>query len=220
MTCVAPSLILTPDAARELGLLAESVAGAKYLKDMGRPAFFPAPPATDFFDISHGFGNTSLYAAFLGARFTSLTPDRLVQLSDDKLLKIPDLATDVPSQREFYEVKPGSSSGISAGRRKIANIQGFYSRFSVPLVAGVQWSPDFRFRLFQGGLLGLEVDVFLHFWRPEAALVLYEVCAEGRTRRLTNAEVAMIIAAVLLAVLAEVFSGGAATPVLVPLLAI
>ena len=93
---------------------------------MGRPAFFPAPPATDFFDISHGFGNTSLYAAFLGARFTSLTSDRLVQLSDDKLLKIPDLATDVPSQREFYEVSEARPPAYQQDAGRSPNIQGFY----------------------------------------------------------------------------------------------
>lgn len=225
MACIAPSLVLTPTAASQLGLLAELVAAEKYKIDMrrtvpaGKAGFFPAPPGVDFFDISHGFGNTSLYAAFLVAKHPALSPSNLLEMSDNKLLKIPDLATFLPNiQTEFYEIKPNSPSGLAAGATKIANVSALYARFGLPYVPGTIWTPNFRFILFSGTILALKVDVFLHIFRQTPGLVVYEVCAEGKTRPLTNAEVAAIIAVVLIAVLAVILSDGVLIPVLVPLL--
>ena len=172
MTCIAPSLVLTPDAASSLGLTAEAVIAQKYKTDMGRPAFFPMAPSIDFFDISHGFGNTSLYAAFLGAHHPSMTPSMLLSLSDDKLLKIPDLMTFAPpTQTEFYEIKPNSPSGRVAGSAKVASVSALYSRFSLPYRAGEIWTPDFKFILFSGSIFAIKVDVFLHIFRSAPGLI-------------------------------------------------
>lgn len=222
-------LVLTPDAARELGLVAEAVAAEKYKFDMGRTVplgggkagFFSAPPGVDFFDISHGFGNTSLYAAFLVDKHPALSPSRILELSDNKLVKIPDLTTFLPgTQTEFYEIEPNSPSGLTAGAAKIAAVSALYARFGLPYVPGMRWTLNFRFILFSGSILGIKVDVFLHIFRRDPGLVVYEVCADGKSRSLTNAEVAAIIAIVLIAVLAAIASDGVLIPALAGLLAV
>jgi hypothetical protein len=65
---------MTRASASKIGTVAESLIAPFYLKNVGRPAFFPTPGSKDFFDISHGFGNTALYAAFLAANHPTLTP--------------------------------------------------------------------------------------------------------------------------------------------------
>ncbi|RZI85237.1 MAG: hypothetical protein EOP38_05680 [Rubrivivax sp.] len=211
MTCIAPSLVLTTDAAREFGAIAEGVIATEYLRDIGHAAFFPAPPAMDFMDISQGFGNRSLYAAFLVSKHPGLSAEQLTRLSDNGLVKIPDLATFAPPVRsEFYEVKPNSSSGVAAGKVKIANIHALYQSLGLPYVPGMQWNPNTRITIFSGSLLGLEVDVYFHFFKLQPGLVVYEVCVEGRGRPLTNAEIAAVAAAVLIALIVAVYFGLAA----------
>jgi len=217
MACIAPSLVLTDKAAKDFGAYAEAVIAGEYLRNVGRPAFFPQPPSMDFFDISHGFGNRSLYAAFLGEKHPKLSQSMLAQMSDDGQAKIPDLVTfDAAKRTEFYEVKPKSSSGQYAGIAKIARVHALCQFFKLPYIPGVQWNPDCRIQLFDGRLLGLEVEVDFHFKKEQPGLILYDICAKGKKRPLTNAEVAAIVAAVLLGVLAIVVIGPAG--VLVPAL--
>jgi hypothetical protein len=211
MTCIAPSLVLTTGAAKDFGAIAEGLIAQRYLSDVGRAAFFPVPPAMDFMDISHGFGNRSLYAAFLVSKHKGLSPSQLAVLSDNGLVKIPDLATFAPPVRtEFYEVKPNSSSGAAKGNVKIANVHALYQSLGLPYVPGIQWNPNTKINLFSGSLMGIEVDVYFHFFKLQPGLIVYEVCVEGKARPLSNAEVAAIAALALAAVLLVVFSGGSA----------
>jgi hypothetical protein len=210
MPCIEPSLVLTTDAARQMGLIAEALIANEYRKDVGR-LFFPLPPAKDFFDITHGFGNRSLYAAFLGAHHPGLSQSQLAQMAADKLVKIPDLMTfDPPRRTEFYEIKPNSDSGRRKGETKVAFVHALCQSMGLPYVPGTQWRPDVRINLFTGRLLGLQVEVNFHFFLRQPGLLVYEICVEGKARALSNAEVAAIIALVLLAILASVLTGGAA----------
>jgi hypothetical protein len=220
MACIAPSLVLTEKAASQFGAIAEGIVAKFYLENVGRPAFFPTPGSSkDFFDITHGFGNTSLYAAFLVANHPRLSPGQILEMSNDRQVKIPDLMTFDPERRtEFYEIKPNSASGIAKGVAKVAKVHALCQSFNLPYVPGVQWDPDTKVRLFSGRLMGIEVEVTFHFFRLQPGLIVYEICAEGRARPLTNREIAMIIGVVLIALLAELFSGGTATPALAPLL--
>ena len=101
MGCIAPSLVLTSQAASQFGSMAEGLIAASYLRNVGRPAFFPTPGSSkDFFDITHGFGNTSLYAAFLRRNHPVLSTSQILTMSDDKLVKIPDLMTFDPCAQD------------------------------------------------------------------------------------------------------------------------
>src|SRR5205807_492042 len=112
----------------------------------------------DFFDISHGFGNTSLYASFLRSDHPTLSPSQILHMSENKLVKIPDLMTFDPGRRtEFYEIKPNSATGRTAGEVKIANVHALCQSFGLPYVPGTQWNPDTKVTLFSGRVLGLEV---------------------------------------------------------------
>jgi hypothetical protein len=50
----------------------------------------------------------------------------------------------------------------------------------------------------------VQVDVYFHFFWIQPGLIVYEFCAEGRTRQLTNAEIATIILAILIILLSPV----------------
>ncbi len=209
MACIEPSLVLTRGAASAFGQFAEGLVAPFYLENVFRPAFFPLPPALDFMDISHGFGNRSLYAAFLGSKHPTLSQSELANLSENKLVKIPDLLIFDPVHRtEFYEVKPNSASGRLDGDAKVARVHALYQSMSLPYVPGVQWDPDVRIPVFTGRLLGIEVDVDFHFFRFQPSLIVYEICAEGKLKPLTNAEIAAIVALVLLALLTLPLGGG------------
>lgn len=211
MACIPPSLILTSQAASQFGLIAEVIIAKKYLEHVRRPAFYPGLPAKDFFDISHGVGNQCLYIAFLNLNHPHIGLNRLLSLADDRLVKIPDLMTyDPPTRTEFYEIKPNSPTGVTAGNRKIANVHALYQSFGLPYIPGIQWDPDGRVEFFSGRLFGIEVVVNFHYFRLQPALIVYEICAEGKLKPLTNAEIALIIAAIILIIL----SRGVLAPVL------
>lgn len=210
MACIAPSQVVSSTVASDFGRVAETIISALYLKDNKRPGFFPLPPGLDFMDIGTGFGNTVLYIAYLKANHSKLSPSQLAKLSSDGLLKIPDIASlQPPGGGEFYEIKPNSDSGKLAGMEKVAFVDALYTSCGLPYVPGTKWKPDKRITVFDGKLLGIEVKVFFHFFLLSPGLVVYEVCAEGKTRPLTSAELAAIIALVIIALIAIVLSDGA-----------
>jgi hypothetical protein len=140
-------------------------------------------------------------------------------MSENKLVKIPDLMTfDSPRRTEFYEIKPNSDSGREKGEEKVAHVHALCQSAGLPYTPGTQWNPDTKIVLFTGRLLGIEVEVSFHFFKIQPGLIVYEICVEGKRRQLTNAEIAAIVAVVLLALLAVALSGGSAAPVLIPLL--
>jgi hypothetical protein len=202
MACITPGLIVPSDLASRMGNLAELRIAPEYLSHVGRPGFFPVPPAIDFFDISVGFGNNALYIAYLNSKHPHLSASQLQNLTDDALKKIPDIVTFDPQKRtEFYEIKPNNPDNIGKGKKKIAEVHALFQSFGLPYNPGIRWRPDTKIRLWSGGLMGIQVDVDFHFFYLLDGLILYELCAQGRTRPLTNAEVAVIIAAVIIVLL-------------------
>jgi hypothetical protein len=209
--CIPPSYILPSEAAALFGVLAEGSIAKGYLAHVGRPAFYPALPAKDFFDISVGFGNLTLYAAFLNLHHPALGTSRLSKLASERQVKIPDLLTyDPPKSTEFYEIKPNSPDGRAAGRKKVPHVHALYQSFGLPYVPGMQWNPDNKMELFSGSLFGIEVFVYFHYFSLQPGLIVYEVCAEGKLRPLTAGEIALIIFTILLIILSD----GALIPVL------
>lgn len=209
MACIAPSEIVSSKVASDFGRVAEAIISAIYIKDAGRPGFFPIPPGVDFMDIGVGFGNTALYIAYLKVNHPRLSPSQLAKLSSDGLLKIPDIATFMPpAAGEFYEIKPNSGSGRIAGDEKVAFVHALFQSCGLAYVPGTKWKPDKRVNLFDGKLLGIEVRVSFHFFMLSPGLIVYEVCAEGKTRPLTSTEIAAIIMLVIIALIAIVLSDG------------
>ena len=197
MTCIAPSIVLPPNLAGKAGVFAERKIAEEFLTHLGRRSFFPAS-TRDFSDISVGFGNSLLYAAYLKGNHPTLSAAQLINLSDNALMKIPDLATFDVGRSEFYEIKPDSLSGISDGNTKVANVHALYQHEALPYIPGRLWNPDTKIHLLTFKPIGFTVDVEFHYFKRQPGLILYDFCATGRMRKLTATEVAFIIAAVLI----------------------
>lgn len=202
MGCIAPSYVVSPPAAAAFGQIAESIIAGRYLAHVRRGAFFPAS-IKDFQDISIGFGNTSLMAAFLKANH-SLSVSQLLHLSSFGLMKVPDLMTyDPPTRAEYYEVKPNSIDGNAAGRTKLANLAALFSSLGLPYRAGTIWNPNERVLLWSGYIAGGWIEAKLHFFSSSSTngLIVYELCVEGELNRaLENISLAMMIATIIVMV--------------------
>jgi hypothetical protein len=180
MGCIAPSFVVSPGAAAAFGLVAEAVIASRYLAFVGRGAFFPAS-TKDFQDISLGFGNTTLFIAFLRAN-NKLSTSQLLSLSASGLVNIPDLMThNPPRNREFYEIKPNSVDGRAAGRAKIASLAALFGFLGLGYRPGTSWKPAERILLWSGLIVGARIEAHLSFFASPTTngLILYELCIEG-----------------------------------------
>ena len=212
MPCLAPSEFLTQDLTRIIGAAAETIIEADYLRDVRRGAFFPRSK-TDFADFSHGFGNTTLFIAFLKANHPTLSVSQLAFISAGGDLKIPDLMTNDPARRtEFYEIKPNSIDGRFAGATKVSLIGAMLAANALPYIAGVQYTPDKKIRFFSGLVLGHRIEVFFHFKRIAPGLIIYEFCIEGDLSGLALDVLLAVLAATIVVALVELaalVAGGA-----------
>lgn len=201
MPCFAPSEIVQTPVASAFGAIAESVIAGDYLLDVGRRSFFPISDK-DFQDIGIGFGNTILYIAFLVAHHPGLSPSQLAALSAAGLVSIPDLMTsDAPTRTEFYEIKPNSITGRTAGAVKIAAIGALMTSQALPYAPGTQYTPNKRIRIFAGSPLGARIEVFFHFQRISPALIVYDICVEGELEKLGFTVLVAILAAIILRII-------------------
>src|SRR5262249_37193073 len=213
MPCLAPSEFLTTPTAAAFGAVAEAIIQADYLTNVGRTSVFPVSPF-DFIDITHGFGNTALYIAFLKANNPRLSVSQLAVLSAGGDLKIPDIMThDPPRRTEFYEIKPNSVTGRLAGTTKVALIDAVMTGFSLPYRPGIQYAPNKRVLLFSGTPLGARLEVFFHFQHIAPGLIVYEICAEGELAKLGLRVLLAILAIIILILLRGRVPGGQPVPV-------
>jgi hypothetical protein len=212
--CIAPSEIVTPQAASAFGAVAESIIDSDYLTQVGRTTVFPVS-TKDFIDFTHGFGNIPLVIAFLKTNNPHLSVSQLAVMSAAGLVKIADIIThDPPIRTEFYEIKPNSADGVPAGQIKVASIAALFSKFSLPYLPGAQYAPDKRIKIFSGNPLGSRLELFFHFKWIQPGLIVYEICAEGDLEELGLKILVAIIAAAIVALLVTA-TGGAGAGVLV-----
>jgi hypothetical protein len=213
MPCLAPSLVINPVEAAAFGLIAERFIGRRYLANVRRSAFFPAS-TKDFQDISVGFGNVTLFIAFLKANNPGLSTSQILALRvAPGLVRVPDLMTDDRGVREeFYEIKPNSPDGVVAGLAKVAALDALLTFVSLSkYTPGRAWSPNERVRVFTGSLFGRSIQADFHFFRRSAGLVVYELCVEGELVDITLE----VLIAILLIIIVLILSGGT-IPVPVP----
>ena len=212
--CIAPSEILTGATASSFGAVAESIIDSDYLTKVGRTTVFPAS-TKDFIDFSHGFGNTPLVIAFLKTNNPGLSVSEMALLSAAGLLKIADIIThDPPFRTEFYEIKPNSIDGVTAGRIKVASIGALMVKFAMPYLPGTQYAPNTKVKIFSGNPLGCRLELFFHFMWLQPGLIVYEICAEGDLEKLGLKVLIAIIAATIVTLLITA-TGGAGAGVLV-----
>ncbi|WP_024882048.1 hypothetical protein [Methylosinus sp. LW3] len=212
MACIPVSVILPAPMDSAFGLIAETVIGQRFLDHVRRrtKGFFPGSPTQeDFQDISIGIGNTNLLILYLKLH-DDISIKQVLILSAASLFKIPDLMTHEPprskkpSRAEFYEIKPNSPSGLSAGAIKLTFISTLYSSLDLPYRKGVKWTPDEKIQIFKGVPLGFNLEVFFHFKRVSPALIVYDICVEGDLEKIALA----LLIAILAIILALILKGG------------
>jgi hypothetical protein len=183
----------------------------------------------DFFDENvAGSGTTRcrFLAAYLVAHHPALNATDIsdscevqkkpVDDSDDEneRFAIPDIITDLPGVRtEFYEVKPNSATGVAAGRLKVTTFLSLvdFLKHTDPAVGnlakGTQFKPDRSITFYSRLYLGfIPVEVELHYFRLEDALIVYEVCVTAQTEILEALAKAVIVSA-LIVLLYLIFKG-------------
>jgi hypothetical protein len=179
--CKAPSEYVGAKFGRIFGELAHQIISEDYRTARGGVHFFPAA-LEDFRDIQEGFGNVSLFIAYLGANHLvdkELLASKFTQnFGEQSPNFIPDLMTNVQGRQEFYEIKPNSKSGRKDGRDKVVGLLTFFQSEHLTYEPGLQYEPDRSVTLwkYDSGLFKYEVK--LHYFRIQAGLVVYEVCTE------------------------------------------
>src|SRR5262249_24785276 len=95
---------------------------------------------------------------------------------------VPDLVTHAFGRREFYEIKPNSTSGRKQGRAKIRWLEHFFARAGLPYRTGKLYDVDKTFTIERFSSGPIEHEVSIHVFLKEEALILYEVCTDVKIK--------------------------------------
>jgi hypothetical protein len=228
--CFTPGQAAAPRWLRiRIGRAVEWIVRQEYCFDRGGcDEFQLGGSGVDFFDENvAGSGTTRcrFLAAYLAAHhsvdgnFISHSCEvqkKPVNDDDDEneRFAIPDIITDAPGVRtEFYEVKPDSDGGRDAGHEKIRTFLSLvdFLKDTDPTVGdlkmGIKFSPDRRITIYSSSYLGIiPVEVQIHYFRPEPALIVYHICVTAPTK-LLEALVKAIIITALIALAYLIFKG-------------
>jgi hypothetical protein len=124
---------------------------------------------------------------------------------ENERFAIPDIITDAPGVRtEFYEVKPNSDTGQASGRQKVDTFLSLvdFLKQTDPAVGklakGTQFNPDRSITFYSRLYLGIvPVEVQIHYFRLEDALIVYEFCVTAQTELLEALVKAVIVGALI-----------------------
>jgi hypothetical protein len=215
-----------------VGNIVEAVVMVDYLQyrtaNGGFPIVFDAPAATDFFDLKGD--KCDQFARFIKlknghvdqALIEEFCRQRKVRDGDKGM--VPDIITHDGALREFYEVKPSSSSGRSAGVQKIRNFCELSAGHGLPYCVdtgeeptstprGSAYNPNYRRVFWRGQHHSIPAQVSLRFERDSDSLILYRFCVEV-TPDVVNETILILF--VKAAIVALILTRGAAIGVLAP----
>lgn len=215
-----------------VGNIVEVVVMVDYLthrvSNGGAPIVFDAPGATDFFDVKGD--RCEQFARFLKlknahvdqALIDAFCRQRKVRDGDKSM--VPDIITHEGALREFYEVKPASTTGRRDGRQKIRNFCELNAGHGMPYCSdpnpeggavprGNTYNPNYRRVFWRGQYSSIPAQVSLRFERDSDSLVLYRFCVEV-TPEVVNETVLLLL--VKAAIVTLILTRGAAIGVLVP----
>jgi hypothetical protein len=205
-------LVMTSHSAGVFGAFAERRICNRYLQDVGRfktggqQDFFPFN-VKDFHDPDNTWGRTDLFGEFIMTHNRGKISERDWKALKRKagMLKVPDLMTHDPPRGDFeyYEIKPNSSSGPSAGLLKITILDALFAFYKLPYKSGIQWNVNEKELIATGFVWGVEMNYYLHYFRDGAGLVLYEICVAGNFAEvLARVGYIIFVAALVIALLA------------------
>jgi hypothetical protein len=168
---------------------------------------------TDYFDNPI----PGSYIAFLIAHNPALdTPVNRAALALLGLtgLNRPDILTDKPARKEFYEIKPKSVSGIAEGIEKLLTITAFMSVYSLPYILGTTYVPTPPLVASVTVMAGpWPLTVSLRAERIAPGLLVYDFCFTGELGNIALAALAVALVAALILLAPEL------SPVLAPIFA-
>jgi hypothetical protein len=166
--CVAPSEVVGTDKARQFGDVAETMVEADYCAKTG------CNGADEYFDV-RGKSPRAYIAFLVKKNYGTVPDDKLVSIPD--WLSRPDILAHKPAAKEFYEIKPGSAAGESAGKTKIKTIETYMASAGLPYVSGVAYNPT-AIPLGTIPSAGMDFEGFLKVWRSAPGLLLYKLCVK------------------------------------------
>lgn len=169
--CIAPSEIpgVTFQEASVFGSVAEDLIYADFVSHY-------AISGTELFRDAN---NPAAYLYFLAVNNPQFTQafqeDYFRRLQGEQLMRVPDFLVHKPAEKAFYEVKPDSPTGISAGAEKVGILSAVYPYYHLPYVAGTQFSP----RDHTVARLGTALRATLRVRRAGPGLLAYKLCLES-----------------------------------------
>ena len=178
--CFPPSAVVSVDEAREFGGIAERCIEEHYCLSTGG-----CNPYNDYFDNY----NPLEWEAFLARH------DPKVALGDKNSFRRymlgligsrPDIATNKGLRREYYEIKPFSPPGVSAGLKKLVELALLMWYLEQPYVPGTSYigARSIPVKGTATTLFGLSVSMNLLVFAAAPGLILYLVCIEGELVKL------------------------------------
>ena len=186
------------------GFLVEKLIEADYCSTVGCN-----PLNTYFDDLS-----PSNYVSFLIRKNPHLAPEKFaLWLIATTGLNRPDIIADNTIKREFYEIKPRSISGLSAGIEKLLILKAFYNVYSIPYSYGTSYKPINKkiFRtIVNAGPWPVEVSIRVSYIAP--GLLAYDLCVEGELAQIGLAALMLAIIAALIIFQPEL------SPILIPII--
>jgi hypothetical protein len=169
--CIAPSEIpgVSSSEASAFGAVAEELIYVDFhSKYAGGPT-----------ELFRDANNPSSYLYFLAINNPHFTQPRQEdyyrRLRGEGLGRIPDFLVHKAVEKAFYEVKPDSASGITAGVDKVGTLMAVYAYYQLPYKAGSTYTP----RDQTIAQLGNALKAILRVRRAAEGLLVYKICLES-----------------------------------------
>ena len=169
--CIAPSEIpgISSGEAGAFGAIAEELIYADFCTRY----------AAAFNEVFRDANNPAAYLFFLASKNPQFTQarqtDYYARLRAERLMRIPDSLVHTAGEKAFYEVKPDSASGISAGVEKVGVLRAVYPFYALPYLAGTSFEP----RDHVVAQLGSAVQATLRVRRAAPGLLVYRLCLDS-----------------------------------------
>jgi hypothetical protein len=198
------AIVDAPLIAGFVGRLVEPKIAADYCLVAG-----PCSPVDDFADL---LNSAAPYKLFLGAHNTAVSPAVIDAVGSSVR---PDLLTHRPGVvPEWYEIKPLSPAGVTAGLVKGVTLKSNYGGNGLPYLPGKRYKPSREILLgrFITPPPFLEsLEVYIEARRLLPGLIFYRLCVRGDTVRFFNrVTVVAGLLAIIAALAPELLAVGAA----------
>jgi Domain of unknown function (DUF4157) len=195
--CFAPTPIFGPEMAPGLGYVAEKFIEADFVRQMG-----VLPMLNAYFDDATAGSRDPNLISFLTIHNQNLPPATLKELSAYSG-KRPDIITHMPVDKEYYEIKPNSPTGIAAGEAKLDEFSTYVALYGLPYRLGTKYSPSSEINIAKGTTGGIPIRFYLQVEKPSPGLIVYKLCIETDWRLISKVIASIAFISMLTKVLSD-----------------